>query len=275
MSLVYQYPEHLRSALNTLPSGPGVYIFYGSDQTFPLYIGKSINIRSRVQAHFRTASEAKLLHMTSSISFHETIGEIGALLLESQLIKNQRPLFNKQLRMIRKLCSFRITDTATQIVFSDDTDFTRAEDLFGLFKTKHAALDKIKDLANQEGLCLGILGLEKLSAKRACFRYSLGKCRGACCGVETVENHQQRLKNSFEETKIRNWPYPGRIAIEERSEGESEFHVLNNWLYLGTTTSLEQGKEMITPPPYFDRDSYKILCRYIFQKDGLRILELD
>jgi excinuclease Cho len=275
MTLQYQYPEHLRHTLDTLPSSPGVYIFYGSDQTFPLYIGKSINIRSRVQSHFRTQSEAKLLHMTTRIEFHQTIGEIGALLLESQLIKNQSPLFNKRLRIARKLCSLRITDKATQFVFSNETNFTHAQDLFGLFKTKHAAIEQIRDLADQEKLCYGVLGLEKLSAGRACFRYSLGKCGGACCGADTLESHQQRLKDSLESIKIRSWPYPGRIAIEETSGDKAEYHVLNNWLYLGTVSSLASGKEMVTPPSHFDRDSYKILCRYVFQSDAVKILALD
>lgn len=275
MTLKYQYPEHLRHTLESLPSSPGVYIFYGSDQTFPLYIGKSINIRSRIQSHFRTQSEAKLLHMTTRIECHQTIGEIGALLLESQLIKNQSPLFNKRLRIARKLCSLRITDKTTQFVFSNETNFTHAQDLFGLFKTKHAAIEQIRDLADQERLCYGVLGLEKLSTGRACFRYSLGKCGGACCGIENIESHQQRLKASLESIRIRNWPYPGRIAIEERSGDKSEYHVLNNWLYLGTVNSLRSGRSMVTPPSHFDRDSYKILCKYVFQRDGLNVIELD
>lgn len=275
MTLQYQYPEHLRHTLETLPSRPGVYIFYGSDQTFPLYIGKSINIRSRVLSHFRTQSEAKLLHMTTSIEFHETIGEIGALLLESQLIKNKSPLFNKRLRVSRKLCSLRITDKTTQFVFSNETDFIHAQNLFGLFKTRHAAIEQIRDLADQEKLCYGVLGLEKLSAGRSCFRYSLGKCGGACNGTETVETHQYRLKSSLESLRIRSWPYPGRIAIIETSGTLSEYHILNNWLYLGTTKTIELGKAIITPASHFDRDSYKILCRHVFQRDGLNIVELD
>ncbi|MGB7799847.1 excinuclease Cho [Buttiauxella sp.] len=275
MTLPYQYPEHLRHTLETLPSAPGVYIFYGTDQSFPLYIGKSVNIRSRVMSHFRTQSEAKLLHMTTRIGFHKTIGEIGALLLESQLIKNQSPLFNKRLRVARKLCSLRITDETTQFVFSNETDFTHAQDLFGLFKTKHAAIDQIRELADEQKLCYGTLGLEKLSAGRACFRFSLGKCGGACCGKETKDAHQQRLREALESTRIRSWPYAGRIAIEERSEDQTEYHILNNWLYLGTATSLESGKAIVTPATYFDRDSYKILCRHVFTRDGLNIVELD
>lgn len=273
--LLYQYPEHLRFTLETLPSCSGVYIFYGQDQTFPLYIGKSINIRSRVMSHFRTAAEAKLLRMTTNIEYIETVGEIGALLLESQMIKDQRPLFNKRLRVTRKLCSLRVSDTGTGIVFSNETDFSTAEDLFGLFKTKFAAIERLREIADQERLCYGALGLEKLTAKRACFRFSLGRCAGVCCQKETLEEHQQRLKTALEAMRIRAWPYPGRIAIEEKSEIGREYHVLNNWFYLGTAKTLDEAKAVQVPPPHFDRDSYKILCQHVFKQKALSITLLD
>ncbi len=272
--LLYQYPEHLRHTLDTLPSGSGVYVFYGQDHTFPLYIGKSINIRSRVQSHFRTVGEAKLLRMTSSIDFFETVGEIGALLLESKMIKEQRPLFNKRLRMTRKLCSVRVTDESTNIIFSNETDFSTAENLYGLFKTKISAIEKLREIADEKRLCYGALGLEKLYANRACFRFSLGRCEGACCGKETLLTHQIRLQEALEAMKIRSWPYPGRIAIQETSGEQSDFHVLNNWFYLGTVKTLDAAKEIQIPIPHFDRDSYKILCQHVF-KQKLDITLLD
>ncbi|MCB5392478.1 hypothetical protein LIP47_17190, partial [Eggerthella lenta] len=68
----------------------------------PLYIGKSINIRSRVLSHLRTQDEAAMLRQSRRISWICTAGEIGALLLEARLIKEQQPLFNKRLRRNRQ-----------------------------------------------------------------------------------------------------------------------------------------------------------------------------
>lgn len=73
-------------SLDALPRSAGVYIFRG-DGTLPLYIGKSVDIRSRVLSHLRTPDEAKMIAQTRRIDFIETAGQIGALLLEAQMIK--------------------------------------------------------------------------------------------------------------------------------------------------------------------------------------------
>lgn len=130
---IYQYPEHLRTSLELLPRSPGVYLFHGLSDSMPLYIGKSVNIRSRVMAHFRTQDEARLLRQTQRISFHETAGEVGALLLEAQLIKQQQPLFNKRLRRSKQLCSLHLDRGRVGIVHAKDIDFAATPNLHGLF----------------------------------------------------------------------------------------------------------------------------------------------
>ncbi|VTM54865.1 NAD synthetase [Klebsiella pneumoniae] len=56
---IYEYPEHLRPWLEALPKLPGVYQFHGDSDTMPLYIGKSVNLRSRVLSHLRTPEEPR------------------------------------------------------------------------------------------------------------------------------------------------------------------------------------------------------------------------
>ena len=90
--------------LAALPRGAGVYIFQGAGQ-LPLYIGKSVDIRARVLSHLRAPDEASMMAQTQRIDVIETAGEIGALLLESRLIKAQHPLFNQRLRRVRSLCA--------------------------------------------------------------------------------------------------------------------------------------------------------------------------
>ncbi|MBK6593946.1 MAG: hypothetical protein IPG23_15145 [Burkholderiales bacterium] len=57
------------------------------------------------------------------VSAIRTAGEVGALLLEASLIKQQQPLYNQKLRRTKQLCSWLLTDHGAQIVYSQDVNF--------------------------------------------------------------------------------------------------------------------------------------------------------
>ncbi|HTN66047.1 MAG TPA: GIY-YIG nuclease family protein, partial [Burkholderiaceae bacterium] len=138
---LFEYPTHIdRDSLAALPSRPGIYIFR-DEAGAPLYIGKSVNIRSRVLSHLRTPQEARLLKQSRTVEFRRTAGEIGALLLESRLIKELQPLHNKKLRRTRDMCTLRLgSDGAPEIAYARELDFSTTEGLYGLFATRRAAL---------------------------------------------------------------------------------------------------------------------------------------
>ena len=194
----YEYPTHLREAIADMPAAPGVYIFHGQEGDLPLYIGKSINLRSRVLSHLRNPDEARLLRQTRRISHIRTAGEIGALLLEASLIKQQQPLLNQRLRRSRQLCSLRIAGGLPEVVYSKDINFATTPCLYGLFGSRHGALEALRQLADQNRLCYGALGLEKLRPGRACFRAMLHQCAGVCRGDESADAHHSRLMASLE-----------------------------------------------------------------------------
>lgn len=262
---LYEYPSHLREAIAHLPSLPGVYTFHGKTGDLPLYIGKSINIRSRVLSHLRTPEEARLLRQTQRITCERTDGEIGALLLESQLIKNLHPLHNQRLRMSRQLFAWRLVNEKLNLVSAKDTEFSSETGLYGLYGSRHSALQQLRDLADLHRLCYGLLGIENLSAGRACFRAQLRQCLGASCGKESLHEHQSRFRNALTSLSVVTWPYSGSIAVMEEADGMKDFHVVRNWCYLGTACSIVDAKKMAKVAASFDSDSYKILCRPILQ----------
>lgn len=272
---MYRYPDHLAGDVAALPLTCGVYLFHGDNDAHPLYIGKSINIRRRVQSHLRNQREARLLAATRHISCIETVGEIGALLLESTLIKQQRPLYNKRLRKVRRLCALQVLESSTHIVFSDAVDFSRTPDLYGLFAHRAAAVELLRDLADRERLCLTHLDIEKGRPGQPCFRFQLGKCAGACCDKEPLSLHQSRLRSALTQTRIRHWPFPGHIALEERQGSRKAFHVISNWFYLGTAGTLRSAQKLRLPAAGFDRDCYRILCTRLFDGENSHIRLLD
>ena len=257
-------------SLAALPRTSGVYIFKG-EGTLPLYIGKSVDIRSRVMSHLRTPDEASMIAQTRRIDFIETAGEIGALLLESRMIKEQSPLFNQRLRRIKTLCSIRVSQTVKgavpEIVDSKSVNLGSTPELYGLFSSAHSANAKLKELAQQHMLCMSVLGLEKTS-KSGCFGLQIKTCLGACVGKEVRYIHDQRLLSALVDSQVEVWPFSGPVDLIEETDGWVQRHRVNNWCYLGTQCSKTGGTSKLSELKQhdFDLDSYKILVKPIMLK---------
>jgi len=85
------------NTIDALPRCTGIYRFLG-EQDQLLYIGKSVNICSRVRSHFARSGQGdrhrQMIHATRTVDCRPTAGEAGALLLENAAIKavlNRKP----------------------------------------------------------------------------------------------------------------------------------------------------------------------------------------
>ena len=264
----YEYPAHLRDAIADFPASPGVYTFHGEEGDLPLYIGKSTHLRNRVLSHLRNADEARLLRQTRRISYIRTAGEIGALLLEASMIKQQQPLMNQKLRRTRQLCALNWRDGQLEVVTSRELDFAQTPGLFGLYSSPRAAQEALRDMADRQRLCYGALGLERLAKGRACFRSMVNLCAGVCHGREPEQAHTERLMAALEGMRIRCWPFNGPVAIVERDNALEQWHVVHNWMYLGSANNLVEARKLSTTAAGFDADGYKILCRPLLAGDA-------
>src|SRR5919109_1070641 len=88
-------PRDERPDLSSLPKDPGVYIFRDADGR-PLYVGKSVCLRTRARAHFTTPVE--WTGQAEHVDYQPTESELGALVLENRLIKALSPPGNTQLK---------------------------------------------------------------------------------------------------------------------------------------------------------------------------------
>ncbi len=121
-------------------------------------------------------SDMKISQQIESIETVPTTGELGALLLESKLIKKYRPLYNRKLRIKRKLVVLKSTVSEN-----------------GYYKEKN--------------LCGKLLGLEK--GKGECFNFGLDRCLGACTGKENFRKYNLCFLEAFLATRIKPWPFRG------------------------------------------------------------------
>jgi DNA polymerase-3 subunit epsilon len=250
-------------------------LFYGEND-LPIYIGKSVNLRSRVQSHFsgdhRLSKDMNIVQQIRRVEWKQTPGELGALLEEARLVKNLLPTLNRQLRRNNELQAYQWDPAiggAPALVRAADIDFGAGAAVYGVFRSKRAATDALRGLAQAFELCPIAIGLEKGGGP--CFAHQLQRCRGVCVGKETPAMHNARLIEALSELKLQSWPFRGRIGIRESNGDQSVLHVLDHWCYLGTVSNDEELAEL-DQRPAFDLDTYKILKRFL--ADGHRGVEI-
>jgi DNA polymerase-3 subunit epsilon len=254
------------SAIDDLPVGAGVYLFYGEND-LPLYVGKSKELKKRVLAHFAAdhaaAREMNLAQQVRRIECIETGGEIGALLKEATLVKQLQPIHNRVLRRNEEVCFWQLVETRPgewrpQLVPASDLDFRQQEHLYGPFKSARDARKSLTELAKEHGLCHALLGLEKVKPGKPCFAYQLQQCRGTCVGKEPVSFHSARLMAALGRQRLVPWPFSGPAWIREGDD----VHLIDHWRQLGTARSEADLYDLLeATPPAFDRDTYRILVK--------------
>ena len=249
---IYEYPEHLRPWLEALPKLPGVYQFHGDSDTMPLYIGKSVNLRSRVLSHLRTPEEAAMLRQSRRITWQRTAGELGALLLEARLVKERKPTENRKLRETEAVFGLRYDPTKKRgpvlvrelLGGGDPADWA---EVYGSFRTKKEADNALRELATLYKLCPRRIGTEPWG-DGACLAHQMKRCAGVCAGRETHAEHDERLLKVLESLRLPRWPWPGPVAIREyhADTGRSAMHLVDRWCLLGTAEGAALQHEAAT-----------------------------
>lgn len=261
--------------LEGIPEGPGVYFFYGEND-LPVYIGKSVNLRARVMGHFaadlRNAKEAKLARQVRRVTWQVTAGELGALLLESRLVKELKPTENRLLRASEEVFGLRYDPSRKKgpvlsrepLNGSDPADWGS---LYGAFRARKEADNALRELAGLYKLCGRRVGIEPWAAG-ACFAYQTKRCAGVCAGKETPAEHDERLLKVLEGLRLRRWPWPGAVQLVEYHPGTGRrmIHVLDHWCLLASVENEDALAELLAaglPPRRFELDTYKILQRWL------------
>jgi DNA polymerase-3 subunit epsilon len=242
-------------------------------------------MRSRVLAHFsgdlRAAKEMRISQEVKRVEWMETAGELGALLNEARLIKELLPTLNRTERRASGFFGFEWngdmdSDAPLQLVASGRSETLRLENLFGTFRTKRLAQDALTAIATEQGLCPAILGLEAKRHKgSACFAHQIQRCRGACCGKETLRAHNLRLIAAMQSLRLAQWPWRGAIGVREKRGERCDVHLFDRWCFLGSATSEAEVFEKleVRGEPLFDLDIYKIMQKFLATKKKPDIIE--
>lgn len=163
----------IKSKLELLPTSPGCYIHKNKNGTI-IYVGKAKNLRNRVRSYFRGSHDTKTEALVSEIvdfEFIVTESNIEALLLEINLIKENKPKYNIMLKDDKSYPFIKITNERyprliiTRQVKKDGGLY------FGPYPDVGAA-NEIKRLLDR------IFPFRKCTnpPSKVCFYYHLGQC---------------------------------------------------------------------------------------------------
>jgi DNA polymerase-3 subunit epsilon len=258
--------------ISALPAASGVYLFFGTEDVL-MYVGKSKSIRARVRSHFTARDERWLTKRIRRIETRETAGELGALLLESKLIKELRPMYNVRSRQPRRIIIARRVDNeqgyaTVKLEAVDYLDLKPEAPILGIFKHTTQAKEFLDTISKTHRLCSKLLRLE--TSHGCCFPYHLGLCDGACIGEEDPAAYNARMDAAFEARRIIAWPFNGPVVLEEISKDKKlrEVFVIDNWCLIGANK--EDGRTGQSAGPFsphrFDYDSYKLLYSYVMEE---------
>lgn len=294
------------SEVEKLPKAPGVYFFYDEKGNL-LYVGKSVNVYTRVMSHFnqdyRNNKDLQMSSLIAHIDFTRTLSDFGAQLLESQKIKTLSPIKNRRLRKVSRLYQLQLKkdELGYQNIQINAIDNTLGDvhlsEQFGLFRSQRQAKQRIEKLTEFFFLCDKLTGLqssENALKRTPCFGHQLKRCLGACCQKETPEVYNERVQQALKEYRFKTWPWSSAILVEEKGAdiAESAWHLVNEWRYMGVvddhTSLLDHGfvvaDEQIrtqlsdpqpipdsdTLPVNFDLDNYLILIRFLLNEQLMR-----
>ncbi len=245
-------PPHLpKEVYETLPEKTGVYYFHDTQGKI-IYVGKAINIRSRIYSHF-TGKGARLSFINSiaGITYKLCGSELIALLLESDEIKRIYPRYNQAQKRDRGnyvLAEYTDMRGIRHLLFTKNHPSVTAIETFRSFEHAREFMFSIID---EYELCPKYCGIQ--TSNGACFDYHVKKCRGICAGTEGIKKYNKRVEKalnglqSTQETRL--------IIDEGRTWNEKSVVVVENGIYRGfgyfdateEIDSIDKAKTIITP----------------------------
>ncbi len=264
-------PRITREQVLALPEETGIYYFH--DETgHVIYVGKSINIRKRIIQHFqvdyKSRKSIEFKNTIASISYELTGSELVALLYESDEIKSLRPRYNVQQKRSRAVPFYGLfeeKDKNGYINLHVERLLPGMEPLTMLDNWEKAQ-NFLYRRVQQFTLCLQKCGLHKTGGP--CFNYQIHQCKGACVGIEPVEDYNERVRQAIESFSFQNESF--FIIGKGRSDEERSVVCIERGQYVGfgyfdptiIEVTHENLRESVRQYPH-NRDIQRIICAYL------------
>lgn len=266
----------LLDIVSKLPSTTGIYYIHKENGDL-IYIGKSRNIKKRVNQHFTgSSSKSKKIQLeVFDVTYEETGSELIALLKEAEEIKINKPKYNRSLKKtIFPWSLYQEKDLNGYIALRIQKTDARKKELAS-FSSPAEAQSALFKITDSYQLCQKINGLE--TVKSHCFPYELNQCNGACIQKESSEEYNIRVESFFENNEYQKQNMiiidRGR-NIQERSAILIEDGIFKGYAFFDLNyqvNNIDILKNIIIPMKS-NRDSKNIILSYLKKKKVLKTL---
>ncbi|ABG57467.1 excinuclease ABC subunit UvrC [Cytophaga hutchinsonii] len=208
--------EDIRSLLKELPSSPGVYRFYSIEKEL-IYVGKAKSLRKRVANYFTNKKnlDQKTRSMVRKIYHAEYTlvnSEYEALLLENNLIKENKPKYNVLLRDDKTYPFICLSSADFPTLTTTRKIDKKKGEYFGPYTSGRAMHSLVESLRKTFFIRTCDLNLTKQNIDahkfKVCLEYHIGNCKGPCEGKQEKEDYdvsiiqvRNILKGNFSSVK--------------------------------------------------------------------------
>jgi DNA polymerase-3 subunit epsilon len=262
-----------------LPSSTGVYYMHDDDGEI-IYVGKSKNIRKRLNQHFTSESvkSREMQNEVYAVTYEATGNELVALLKENQEIKKLKPKYNRALkRSVFNYGLYQTYDDNGYLKLYYSKNQTKKTPIT-TFTNKNQARSFMDRIIEEFGLCLNLTGIS--NSDSACFNYSIKKCFGACVSEESPEVYNKRIQAIIDKYSFSN---QNMIVVDRgRETSEKSALLIENGIFMGVgyfdlnhqISHPDIIRSIITPMEN-DRDAQHIIQSYMRRNKRLKIVKLQ
>lgn len=267
----------LLDIVEKLPSKTGIYYIHNEKGDL-IYIGKSKNIKKRVNQHFTgsNSKSKKIQRDVYAVTFEETGSELIALLKESEEIKINKPIYNRaQRKTLFNYAMYSHLDENEYLALTVEKSDGRKKEITS-FTSLQEGKNMLFKITSEYNLCQKINDLYE--TKTACFQYKIKECFGACVQKETPEEYNARVENFIQNMHFES---NNMVVVDKgRSIEERSAVLIENGIYKGycffdlnyQITNVEVLRNIIIPMQN-NRDTKTIIQMYLKKHKVLRVLK--
>jgi len=185
--------------LKLLPEQPGVYLMKNRDGKI-IYVGKAISLKSRVRSYFQAARNLSpriqlMVSQIEKIEFIVAASEYEALVLECNLIKEERPKYNIRLRDDKQYPWVKVAwQQAYPEIYLTRSLKRDGSKYYGPYTNGAAIRETLKLLRQIFPLRSCRRDLEHERIARPCLNFHIKRCLAPCNGGISKVDYREMIQ---------------------------------------------------------------------------------